>query len=72
MFAGREPAEDSQTNLHDPPVLVYVASKSELTVIVIYNQSICDAIIRAQDVMHSPKLAVRVDKKKVRVWRTPI
>ena len=29
------------------------------------NQSICDAIIRAQDVMHSsPKLIVRVNKRK--------
>jgi hypothetical protein len=46
-------------HLHDIQVLVYV------TGIVIYNQSICDAIIRAQDVMHrSPKLDVRVNKRK--------
>jgi hypothetical protein len=53
---------------------MYVTSKSAYTGIVIYNQSICDAIIRAQDVMHdSPKLVVQVNKrKKLRVWwRTP-
>jgi hypothetical protein len=44
---------------------VYLTGKSAYTGIVIYNQSICDAIIRAQDVMHSsPRLVVRVNKKK--------
>lgn len=44
---------------------MYVSSKSAFTGIVIYSQSICDAIIRAQDVMHSgPKLVVRVNKRK--------
>jgi hypothetical protein len=44
---------------------IQVPGKSAFTGIVIYNQSICDAIIRAQDVMHSsPKLVVRVNKRK--------
>ena len=44
-------------------------------IVILIMQSICDAIIRAQDVMHSsPKLVVRVNKRKERVrvwWRTP-